>query len=236
MGSNKEDDVCTLFGFCRHIQMQLDLFKSKLNKFVQGKGLDSFPGLTALPIDDVNNVYGLAYQRLDHGEDKDKANVSSESGCVLSDTTVVVGKEAQPHSNLAPRVSLERERKRDPGNEVEPHSSTSSQIDPLRDTVEGDENESATPLVDQMVEEVYKVALRNTPSDEGLIDGSQLNLMGDHQLVDAVEVNDRCQLNLDGDQAVDNVDPRLVEGEEDDENTVESSNSDSLIKDYLSLS
>lgn len=194
-----------------------------------GKGLDSFPGLTALPIDDVNNVYGLAYQRLDHGEEKDKANVSSESGCVLSETNVVVGKEAQPHSNLAPRVSLERERKRDPGNEVEPHSSISSQIDPLRDAMEGDENESATPLVDQMVEEVYKVALRNTPSDEGLIDGSQSNLMGDHQLVDAVAVNDRCQLNLDGDQAVDNVDPRLVEGEEDDEDTVESSNSDSLI-------
>lgn len=194
-----------------------------------GKGLDSFPGLTALPIDEVNNVHGLAYQRLDHGEDKDKANVSSESGCVLSDTTVVFGKEAQPHSNLAPRVSLERERKRDPGNEVEPHSSTSSQIDPLRDAVESDENESATPLVDQMVEEVYKVALRNTPSDEGLIDGSQSNRMGDHQLVDAVAVNDRYQLNLDGDQAVDKVDPRLVEGEEDDEDTVESSNSDSLI-------
>lgn len=229
MGSNKEDDVCTLFGFCRHIQMQLDLFKSKLNKFVQGKGLDSFPGMTALPIDEVNNVHGLAYQRLDHGVDKDKANVSSESGCVLTETTVVFGKEAQPHSNLAPRVSLERERKRDPGNEVEPHSGTSSQIDPLRDAVEGDENESAMPLVDQMVEEVYKVALRNTPSDEGLIDGSQSNLMGDHQLVDAVAVNDRCQLNLDGDQAVDNVDPRLVKGEEDDEDTVESSNSDSLI-------
>ncbi|XP_067027627.1 uncharacterized protein [Acropora muricata] len=229
MGSNKEDDVCTLFGFCRHIQMQLDLFKSKLSKFVQGKGLDSFPGLTALPIDDVNNVYGLTYQRLDHGVDKDKANVSSESGCVLTETTVVFEKEAQPHSNLAPRVSLERERKRDPGNEVEPYSGTSSQIDPLRDAVEGDENQSATPLVDQMVEEVYKVALRNTPSDEGLIDGSQSNLMGDHQLVDAVAVNDRRQLNLDGDQAVDNVDPRLLEGEEDDEDTVESSNSDSLI-------
>lgn len=250
MGSNKEDDVCTLFGFCRRIQMQLDLFKSKLNKFVQGKGLDSFPGLTALPIDEVNNVYGLAYQRLDHGEDKDKANVSSESGCVLSDTTVVVGKEAQPDSNLVPRFTLEWERKRDPGNEVEPHSSTSSQIDPLRDAVEGDENESATPLIDQMIEEVYKVALRNTPSDVGLIDGSQSNLMGDHQagddgvtmndrcrsnlngdhqLVDAVAVNDRCQLNMDGDQPVDNIDPRIVEGEEDDEDTVESSNCDSLI-------
>jgi len=250
MDSNREDDVCTLFGFCRRIQMQLDLFKSKLNKFVQGKGLDSFPGLTALPIDEVNNVHGLAYQRLDHGEDKDKANVRSESGCVLSDTTVVVGKEAQPHSNLVPRVSLERERKRDPGNEVEPHSGTSSQIDPLRDAVEGDENESATPLVDQMVVEVYKVALRNTPSDGGLIDGSQSNLMGDHQagddavtmndrcrsnlngdhqLVDAVAVNDSCQLNMDADQPVDNIDPRLVEGEDDDEDTVESSNSDSLI-------
>lgn len=192
-----------------------------------GKGLDSFPGLTAFPIEDVNQVHGLADQRLDDGEDEGNAPGSSlESGYEHTETTVVAEKEAQPYS------------------------STPSQIDPLRDAVEGDENESATPLVDQMVGEVYKVALRNTPSEAGLIDGCQSdligdnqvgddavtmndrcqsNLNGDHQLVDAVAVNDRCQLNLDGDQLVDNIDPRLVEGKGDDEDTVESSHPDPLI-------
>lgn len=178
MAYKSEDEVCTLFEFCRHIQMQLDEVKSKLNKFVQGEGQDSFPGLKLLPAESVHQVDKFVDQQSGDTEGKGVVAVPLESGNAHTGINVSTDQEVPSQNGIGP-----------------------SHIIPLRDEVERAEDELTTKLADQVIQEVYKVALTDHPS--------------------GTEVNDICPLNLNGNQLVDNVDETTSEGN--DEQVVEES-------------